>query len=236
MQRCHYCGKYRSTLLKMLSRHNHHSDKADPSSHTNVRYLGSPEKNERLRRLRLENKMQGQKIRRLRLCLGKVIKDRVISVDANLDNDLRSIVADASTTVSDSYPCGSFARLFWENQKRSMQVKNSCSMRWDPIMIKWCLYLRHVSGRGYEMLRDSGVINLPSQRTLRDYTYYTQTKSGFSDDVDRQLAEVAKIDQCPEREKYVVLLMDEMHIKEDIVYDKHRGRFINCFAGLINDH
>ena len=26
---------------------------------------------------------------------------------------------------------------------------------------------------------------------------------------------------CPEREKYIALVMDEMHIKEDIVYDKH---------------
>ena len=31
----------------------------------------------------------------------------------------------------------------------------------------------------------------------------------------------AKIDKCPKREKCVVILMDEMHIKENIVYDKH---------------
>ena len=42
-------------------------------------------------------------------------------------------------------------------------------------------------------------------------------------DVDEQLMKVARIDSCPEREKYVILLMDEMHIKADLVYDKHSG-------------
>ena len=35
--------------------------------------------------------------------------------------------------------------------------------------------------------------------------------------------EAAHIHTCPERDKYVALIMDEMHIKEDIVYDKHTG-------------
>ena len=35
-------------------------------------------------------------------------------------------------------------------------------------------------------------------------------------DVDEQLMKVARIDSCPEREKYVILLMDEMHIKADL--------------------
>ena len=73
------------------------------------------------------------------------------------------------------------------------------------------------------MLHESGAIKLPSQRTPRDYTYYTKTKSGFGDDVDQQLMEAAQIYTCPERDKYVILVMDEMHIKEDIVYDKHTG-------------
>ena len=34
--------------------------------------------------------------------------------------------------------------------------------------------------------------------------------------------ELAKIDSCPDRDKYVI--MDEMHVREDIVYDKHTGK------------
>jgi len=34
------------------------------------------------------------------------------------------------------------------------------------------------------MRRESGIIKLPSQRTLRDYTYYTEAVRGFSEDID----------------------------------------------------
>ena len=74
------------------------------------------------------------------------------------------------------------------------------------------------------MIRESGVIKLPSQRTLWDYTYITKAKAGFSSDVDEQLMKAAKLDLCAERDKCVIIiLMDEMHIKEGIVYDKHAG-------------
>lgn len=81
------------------------------------------------------------------------------------------------------------------------------------------------------MLRESEVIELPSQRTLRDYTYHTKATVGFSNDVDQQLMDLANISACPEREKYVVILMDEMHVKEDLVYDKHTGTHFICQYG-----
>ena len=46
----------------------------------------------------------------------------------------------------------------------------------------------------------------------------------YIDDVDEQLREMANIDPCSEREKYVVLVMDEMNIQSDLVYDKHNGK------------
>ena len=50
------------------------------------------------------------------------------------------------------------------------------------------------------------------------------------------LIQAAKVDTCPEREKNVILL-DEMHIREDIVFDKHSGAMIGFTKlGDINDH
>jgi len=66
------------------------------------------------------------------------------------------------------------------------------------------------------MLRESGVIKLPSQRTLGIIFIIIR----ISDDVDRQLLEAAKLDICAEFEKYVVLLMDKMHVKENLVYTR----------------
>ena len=83
----------------------------------------------------------------------------------------------------------------------------------------------------------SGCIQLPSQRTLRDYTHYIKSSSGFSTDVDKMLMDAARVTTCPEREKYVVLLFDEMHIRDDLVYDKHSGKMIGFTnLGEVNNH
>ena len=38
-------------------------------------------------------------------------------------------------------------------------------------------------------------------------------------EVNTQLARAAKLDSCENYEKCVILLMDEMYIKEELVYD-----------------
>eukprot|EP00731_Ephydatia_muelleri_P026911 Em0018g1011a len=53
----------------------------------------------------------------------------------------------------------------------------------------------------YELLQKSGTIMLPSQRTLRDYTYYTKAAVGFANDVDQQLKGAAKLLSCSEKDK-----------------------------------
>lgn len=52
----------------------------------------------------------------------------------------------------------------------------------------------------------SGCISLPSQRTLRDYMHCFNAGTGFSDDVDKMLIEVAKLNRCEEYQKYVGIL------------------------------
>ena len=50
-------------------------------------------------------------------------------------------------------------------------------------------------------------------------------------EVDHQLMTAAKVMTCEEWERLVVILMDEMYIKEDLVYEKHSGTLIG-FANL----
>ena len=73
-------------------------------------------------------------------------------------------------------------------------------------------------------------MKLPSQRTLRDYSYITATGIGFSNQADQQLMEATNIAQCEEFQKCVLLLVDEVHTKEDLVFDKHSGELL----GYIN--
>lgn len=99
------------------------------------------------------------------------------------------------------------------------------------------IFFLHRSSSAYETLRESGCIQLPSQRTLRDYTYFVESSFGFSAEIDQMIMDAAKILTCPEREKFVILLLDEVHIREDLVYDKHAHTIIG-FANLgeVNNH
>ena len=69
---------------------------------------------------------------------------------------------------------------------------------------------------------------MPSQVTLGDYTSYIPAQTGFSTEVDQNLLDVAFLSN--ELNKYVMIIMDEVHIKQDLVYDKHHG----CLIGFID--
>ena len=50
------------------------------------------------------------------------------------------------------------------------------------------------------------------------------------------LIDAVKPDRCPEREKHIFLLLDEMHIREDLVF-KHSGNLIGFTdLGDISNH
>lgn len=116
-------------------------------------------------------------------------------------------------------------------------VNDRNCIRWHPLMIRWCLYLRHQSSKVYETLRDSGVLCLPSQRTVRDYSHCIKAEPGFSVEVDRQIYQAASMASCPPWHKVVSLLLDEMHIKESLVFNKHDGRMVGFIdLGDVNNH
>ena len=50
-----------------------------------------------------------------------------------------------------------------------LQKKNRRQTRWHPAMIKWRLSLKYLSSSCCNALRSSNVIQLPPERTLRDY-------------------------------------------------------------------
>ena len=89
-------------------------------------------------------------------------------------------------------------------------------------MIRWALYLHCRSSGAYETLQKSGVIALPSSRTLRDYRHLSSTSSpGFS--VTTDLLDLIK---CPKPN-----LIDEVYLKVGLVYNKSTGSLVD-FADL----
>ena len=85
---------------------------------------------------------------------------------------------------------------------------------------RWCLNLKLLSSAAYHSLRSSGFLTLPCERTLRDYTHLFKADTGFQSCVDEMLTKEVKSGE------YVVLLLDELKVKESLVYDKYDCKVI----------
>lgn len=78
------------------------------------------------------------------------IKQRIANaaevVGVTLDDEVHQDLLDTAskeTTFLEDLPPNSFAKLFWDQQIDAATKKNARSVRWHPLMIRWCLYLRH---------------------------------------------------------------------------------------------
>lgn len=234
--RCSICIKYRDQLRSQLSRHLNQqisTSRTDLSSRVNFRYLTTPEKRKRFEKSRIESSLRRLELLRIQ----KMLNSHGIRLDDNMHQDLTSIMTSNHQKVMEDFPSDSFQRLFWEEQFKAAKLSKARNMRWHPMMIRWCLYIRHLSSGAYEAMRSTGVLTLPSQRTLRDYSHHIPSNIGFDAKIDEQLMIEAKSDSLQEFQKYVVILVDEMHIKDDLVYDKHTGDVIG-FVNLsnVNNH
>ena len=73
-------------------------------------------------------------------------------------------------------------------------------------------------------LRNTGVIKLPSESTLRDYTNVFHPKAGFNACILDEVKSACK-DLGP-HQHFVVLLHDEMTLKNDLVFDRVSGEIV----------
>lgn len=90
-------------------------------------------------------------------------------------------------------PCQYVERLLRMKEKRAIASKSSCIktnhslnlpreklMRWHPMMIRLAILLHSRSPAAYDTLRKTGVLQLPGESTLQDYTNVFQPSPGFS--------------------------------------------------------
>ena len=59
------------------------------------------------------------------------------------------------------------------------------------------------SSKAYEIIRESGLIYLPSKRTLHDYTHWHNIKPGFDATIINHLRKEAKVDSLADWQRYI---------------------------------
>ena len=222
--KCESCKLFRPKLRAMQSRWSKQT--RSPKKFVNNRYLNTPQKAKKLASLQKRAYAAECEVRKLKERISISSDSNGLNVDTNLHGDLQNIMEENNERILGQFPEGSFQRLFWEQQLSASRLKRPQQMRWHPAMIRWCLNIKLLSTSAYHALRTSGFMKLPSERTLRDYTHYIKARSGFQGDVDQELVKEAKLNELPDRKKHIVLLLDEMKVKENLVYDKHETNVI----------
>ena len=238
--KCSSCVAYRNTLRKI----NHRwlkqkalspSRRESVTSKVNFTHLNTPEKQRRYTNLRTQLKTTEKQMERLKDKIDHMMKLNGVDLGPETHEDFKSIMTDMTEDVRQKHPPESFERVFWEQQLVALNKKDRRQIRWHPAIIKWCLHLKFLSSGAYHAMRSSGLFLLPSERTLRDYTHFVKGRPGFSPEVNDLLVKEANINA--DKDRYVVLIWDEMKIKDDLVFDKHTCEligFVNC--GDVNNH
>ena len=100
-------------------------------------------------------------------------------------------------------------------------------MRWHPLVVRFTLNVKYMSTSAYKAVRQSGIISLPSEGTLSDFTHWTKLHSGiqleFVEELKSRLGRGAVHTHC-------AVSVDEMNIKSSLAFDKHSG----CLTGFID--
>ena len=164
---------------------------------------------------------QRLKCKQLEAEIGKMrqeLSEYSCKIDQTLHTDLVNIMSNTS-----SYKITPFMNLFWQEQKK-MSSANSSAVRYHPMIIRFCLSLHSKSRSAYEEIRNSGILTLPSTRTLRDYKNFIKPETGVRKQVIDDLNDITI--EYFDIQRYIVLLFDEMKLKSNLVFDKHTGELI----------
>ncbi|XP_060601671.1 uncharacterized protein LOC132754935, partial [Ruditapes philippinarum] len=113
-------------------------------------------------------------------------------------------------------------KILLESQVRN--IKNSIDARqrrWDPTIIRVCLGILIRSPSAYNHLKESGLLVLPSRRTLQYYKNSFKQKPGFNNDNLEWMQNEAVRTKVSEFGMHGGILLDEMAIQDDLIICKN---------------
>ena len=166
--------------------------------------------------------------------LQRKIEQHGIGVSEALEKDILTIMGRQSLEATPHM------KFFWQEQMKLLQ-SSKMGRRYHPQVIRFALSIHSKSPSAYRELQDSGALILPSERVLRDYKNYFKPKAGISKDNVESLREKTSFSPV---QKYVAIIMDEMKIQANLVFDKVSGDLVGFidlgdpmtnFASLSNE-
>ena len=101
-----------------------------------------------------------------------------MTVSKNLNDDL-AIMSNADTSK-----ISPFMKFFWEEQQKYLS-SSSTTVRYHPLVIRYCLSLGSKSAAAYDDMRydektGTRFLVLPSRRRLREYQNYIKPQRGLN--------------------------------------------------------
>ncbi|XP_034236665.1 uncharacterized protein LOC117642519 isoform X2 [Thrips palmi] len=211
--RCPECMKANDRLRERFKSH----QKEEVHPNTRNDFLDPQQAAKKLKKQHEEIKKSKLKIdylKKVRLQL----EQEGVNIDSDVSDSLLETLRDAELTPMQS--------LFLQQQLHYSTLSDARAMRWHPSMIRFALMLRCAAGAsGYEAIRQSGVIKLPGERTLFDYTNAVPREIGVFHKKLDTIHEKNK-EYTEDHQNFHNLLMDEIYISQKLVYRKADGSLV----------
>ena len=108
------------------------------------RYQPIPTLISRITQLHHQYRLVSKQLERLKKKIAEVSESSGITLDEQTHDDFKKMMTSSDgSAFFESLPKDSFQYIFWQQQVEAASKKKAQNMRWHPLMIRWCLYLRH---------------------------------------------------------------------------------------------
>ena len=123
--------------------------------------MQSDELKHRLKNVQRSKRITKRQNDRLREKINKIIVSEGIDLSEGDEDEIEELFSQADKDVEKNHSREHFQRIFWEQQRNYNKLKNKKRMRWHPLMIRFALNLRYLSGTAYRSV--GNFLALPSQ-------------------------------------------------------------------------
>jgi len=222
--RCLKCSDQRKNLYSLRTRSEKESDnRVSDSSKTNIRFLSRDELIQRLENAQKVKQEALKRVSKLSVKVAEMVRTESVGLSKSSNELVKKVFEKQDFTFEEGTPMS----LLWQQQAKQCSGAKR-SMRWHPLIIRWCLSIYHTSPAAYKQIasKRNKFLVLPHINTLKKYINFTSPTSGFNPDIIDKLIEDSKLASLEEFQKNVSISFDEMKLQAGLMYNKSSGKLV----------